>query len=108
MANVLQAAPSPRTIREELRQAVLKDLLGPAAGPEEEVDEKSVRERYLVGGLAPRQQSPEPEASAPEDNTGFRLRCKTNSPSPENLKLKTASQTRCHCLPGCCSLHPLA
>jgi len=71
MALPLKAAPSSREIREELRKAVLKDLLGPAAGPEEEVDERSVRERYLVGALAPKQQSFEPEVSAPGDNTGY-------------------------------------
>lgn len=40
--------PSPTEIRAELEAAVLKDLLGPVGGPDEEVDEPSVRERYLV------------------------------------------------------------
>ncbi|MCS6954610.1 MAG: hypothetical protein NZM33_17365, partial [Bryobacteraceae bacterium] len=31
-------------------------MLGPAGGPEEEVDEANVRERYLVGLLAPQEQ----------------------------------------------------
>jgi hypothetical protein len=48
--------PSPLVIRDELETAVIRDLLGPAGGPEEEVDETSVRERYLVGVLAPRRQ----------------------------------------------------
>lgn len=43
-------------IRRELLDIVLRDLLGPAGGPEEEVDETNVRERYLVGLLAPQQQ----------------------------------------------------
>lgn len=45
--------PTPYQIRAELEQAVLNDLLGPAGGPEEEVDEDSVSDRYLVGLLAP-------------------------------------------------------
>ncbi|HYU71834.1 MAG TPA: hypothetical protein VEL31_04050 [Ktedonobacteraceae bacterium] len=35
---------------------MLQDLLGPAGGSEEEVDEGSVCDRYLVGALAPRDQ----------------------------------------------------
>ena len=40
-------------IREKLERMVLLDLLGPVGGPEEEIDEPSVRDRYLVGMLAP-------------------------------------------------------
>ncbi|MBP1466155.1 DISARM system helicase DrmA [Candidatus Chloroploca sp. M-50] len=40
---------------------MLRDLLGPAGGPEEEIAEGSVRDRYLVGMLAPRQQQIAPE-----------------------------------------------
>jgi len=39
----------------------LKDLLGPVGGPEEEIDEPSVRDRYLVGMLAPKRQELSPE-----------------------------------------------
>jgi hypothetical protein len=49
------ATPASGT-RAELLDIVLRDLLGPAGGPEEEVDETNVRERYLVGLLAPQQQ----------------------------------------------------
>lgn len=38
-------------------RAVLADLLGPANGPEELVDERYVRDRYLVGRLGPQGQS---------------------------------------------------
>ncbi|WP_043320051.1 DISARM system helicase DrmA [Microbulbifer sp. HZ11] len=41
-------------IRELLQLAVMDDLLGPANGPEEEIVDMSVRDRYLVGRLAPR------------------------------------------------------
>jgi hypothetical protein len=49
----LLATPSPAAIRDELEKLVLLDLLGPAGGPEEEVNESSVQDRYLVGMLAP-------------------------------------------------------
>jgi hypothetical protein len=48
-------------IRAELEQMVLKDLLGPVGGPEEEIDEPSVRDRYLVGMLALKRQELSPE-----------------------------------------------
>jgi hypothetical protein len=57
----LPTAISSQRIREELVEAVIKDLLGPANGREEEVDERHVSERYLVGMLAPRQQELLPE-----------------------------------------------
>lgn len=41
-------------IRDLLQMAVVDDLLGPASGPEEEIVGMSVRDRYLVGKLAPR------------------------------------------------------
>jgi len=43
-------------VRDELTSMVVKDLLGPAGGPEEELSqwEDRVRERYLVGMLAPK------------------------------------------------------
>jgi hypothetical protein len=41
-------------IRELLQHAVMDDLLGPAKGPNEQIVEMSVRDRYLVGKLAPR------------------------------------------------------
>ncbi|WP_457593103.1 DISARM system helicase DrmA [Hydrogenimonas sp.] len=41
-------------IRKLLELAVMDDLLGPAMGPHEEVVGMSVRDRYLLGKLAPR------------------------------------------------------
>jgi Helicase conserved C-terminal domain len=55
--------PSAYEIRAKLETAILNDLLGPAAGDEEEVFENNVNDRYLVGMLAPKQNSFElPEA----------------------------------------------
>ena len=48
-------------IREELERMVLSDLLGPVSGPDEEIAEPSVRDRYLVGMLAPKRQELSPE-----------------------------------------------
>lgn len=42
-------------IRELLQLAVMDDLLGPAKGPHEQIVDMSVRDRYLVGKLAPRE-----------------------------------------------------
>ena len=42
-------------IRELLQLAVMDDLLGPAGGPCERIVDMGVRDRYLVGKLAPRQ-----------------------------------------------------
>lgn len=61
MTTLLQSIPSPMQIRAELEEMVLNDLLGPAGGPAEEVTEQSVRDRYLVGMLAPTRQNLSPE-----------------------------------------------
>ena len=64
--------PSASDIRAELLRAVQLDLLGPVGGPEEEVDEPSVRDRYLVGMLAPKRQelSPEEFDELPQGGSG--------------------------------------
>lgn len=61
MTALLRDTPSPTKIRAELEHMVLADLLGPVGGPEEEIDEQSVRDRYLVGMLAPKRQELSPE-----------------------------------------------
>ncbi len=48
-------------LRTQLHQMVLADLLGPAGGPEEELEEDTVRNRYIVGQLAPRGQTALPD-----------------------------------------------
>ena len=60
MSEVLKV-PSAGELRERLQELVMQDLLGPAGGPDEEVTDRTVRERYLVGMLAPSGQSLEPE-----------------------------------------------
>lgn len=46
--------PPEYDLREEFHKAVMDDLLGPAGGPEEEIVGSSVRDRYLLGKLAPK------------------------------------------------------
>jgi len=44
---------TPGGLRAELRDLFNKELMGPVGGPTEEVTEPRVRERYLLGTLAP-------------------------------------------------------
>ncbi|MCI0580959.1 MAG: DISARM system helicase DrmA [Chloroflexi bacterium] len=48
---------TPLQLRARLEEMVRLDLLGPAGGPHEEVEERNVRGRYIAGLLAPRGQS---------------------------------------------------
>lgn len=54
---------SPHAIRNELTEMVVKDLLGPAGGLDEELDQREDRAngRYLIGMLAPKSTRVEPE-----------------------------------------------
>ncbi|MGH8902787.1 MAG: DISARM system helicase DrmA [Egibacteraceae bacterium] len=52
---------SAAQIRAQLEGLVVADLLGPAGGPEEEVAEARVTERYIAGMLAPRHTTSAPE-----------------------------------------------
>lgn len=54
-------------VRELLQLAIIDDLLGPADGPVEEIVGMSVRDRYLVGKLAPMDTEPD---AAETDNLG--------------------------------------
>jgi len=48
-------------LRQELIDLVEREILGPAGGPEEEIDERRVKDRYLVGCLAPKDSMTVPE-----------------------------------------------
>ena len=62
MSDILEERiPTQLELRDMLEEMVRLDLLGPAGGPEEELDERTVRSRYIVGLLAPRGQRLEPE-----------------------------------------------
>ncbi|MFE2755012.1 DISARM system helicase DrmA [Actinosynnema sp. NPDC059335] len=55
-------APPPEQIREELLDLVLRDLLGPLEGEQEEFAREDPLDRYPLGRLAPRGEVIEPEA----------------------------------------------
>ncbi len=57
-------------VRELLELATRDDLLGPAGGPDEYVIDMSVRDRYLVGKLAPRTPSGQDEVRIEPDAAG--------------------------------------
>ena len=88
MPNRLASAPSPKAIRDELMECVRKDLLGPACGPEEEVAEPRVRDRYLVGMLAPKKQSVAAE-EIDDLATGGDEDTQDGEPDPPGLKSNT-------------------
>ncbi|MCX5873377.1 MAG: hypothetical protein NTY51_09110 [Deltaproteobacteria bacterium] len=48
-------------LRQELVDLVEREILGPAGGPEEEIDEPRVKDRYLIGCLAPKDSMTVPE-----------------------------------------------
>ena len=52
---------SPLQLRAELERLALNDLLGPAGGATEIVEEQNVRGRYIVGLLAPKGQTALPD-----------------------------------------------
>ena len=64
----------PVYVRDLLELSVRDDLLGPAGGPEEWIVDMSVRDRYLVGKLAPRNplpsESPKIEPAQAADEIG--------------------------------------
>ena len=77
----LLVAPPPGTIRDELERLVLNDLLGPAGGPEEEVDERNITDRYLIGMLAPQRRRTGPDA--PEEPERASDQREREWPNPE-------------------------
>lgn len=74
MTSTLKPTVTPLRLRDELEDMVLKELLGPGSGEEEEILE-SPGTRYFVGVLAPRKRASAPAASVrptpatPEDDT---------------------------------------
>src|SRR5580700_1507459 len=60
---------TPYAIRDELTKMIVNDLLGPAGGADEELDQREdrVTSRYLVGMLAPKASPVEAEE---QDNLG--------------------------------------
>lgn len=61
MSDAVLAPPSPSAIREDLQDLIVGELLGPAGGPDEEVTEERLTERYILGMLAPRGELASPD-----------------------------------------------
>ena len=99
MSTILQSIPSSMKIRDELEQMVLNDLLGPVGGAEEEISEPSVRDRYLVGMLAPKRQelSPEEFDELPQGGSGSTEdgSTETTSPSAKTMFPSSFGMTFC-------------
>ena len=64
---VLTKPPNPAEIRAELEAMVVGDLLGPAGGESEELTERTVRDRYIVGVLAPSRAGEQPQGTATDE-----------------------------------------
>ncbi len=67
MPTASASSPSGANLREEFEDLIRRDLLGPAGGPSEIVTEQSVRNRYLLGMLAPVKGIVEEEEDEPLD-----------------------------------------
>lgn len=65
----LLASPGARTLRDELQAMVQADLLGPAGGEHEEIGDEAqnVRDRYILGVLAPRHRATQEESASTDD-----------------------------------------
>ena len=73
-------------VRELLKLATQDDLLGPANGPFEEIVGMSVRDRYLVGKLAPRE-----TLEAEEQNEALAASSGRTDPDSANNESETSS-----------------
>ena len=82
-------SPSPLELRAQLEDMVRKDLLGPASGLDEEIAEATVRGRYIVGMLAPKDQSvlPDEQDELAEAGTGEVQEGKPASPVPPTTSM---------------------
>jgi hypothetical protein len=97
---VLQSIPPAMKIRDELERMVFADLHGPVGGEAEEIGEPSVRERYLVGMLAPKRQelSPEQFDELPQAGPGTVEEGTTESTAPTTKTMYPSSFGMTFCL----------
>ena len=82
-------------VRELMQSSMVDDLLGPAGGPQEEIIGMSVRDRYLVGKLAPVDTYEEPffvaEESESEEPEDLEVMSDTTRTQGKSSKQKPAS-----------------
>lgn len=67
-ANPLIESPTPVQLRDELHTQVVRELVGPAGGPEEEVGQPRLRDRYLAGILISKRGGDDDELEPEEDD----------------------------------------
>ncbi len=81
----MSAAPfaqhSPSSIRDEFQALVVGELMGPAGGPDEEVAEARLTERYVLGVLSPR--GTQAEAPEVQDSLAVQGQAPTEEGEPE-------------------------
>src|ERR1039458_2832294 len=77
------ALPTHYALREQLQQTVVNDFLGPAGGPDEELDERP-RDRYIVGMLAPRSRRSNIESFPAEEAGDIAVVSTANTRSEEH------------------------
>lgn len=72
-------------IREIFQAAIVDDLLGPANGPHEDIVDMGVKDRYLVGKLAPMMKDDNPNIEGVQGSTAV----EENEEEPDNLEIHT-------------------
>lgn len=100
---VAQASSLPQLddpgLRGRFESLILRELLGPAGGPDEVVDEDKVRDRYLVGTLAPKYSRVDPgqndhlgieDGSGGEDGPTAGLEAEAQTVMPSSVGLSFA------------------
>ncbi len=85
--------PSPIRLRTMLQEMAAKDLLGPAGGEREEIEERNVRGRYIVGLLAPKGQTflPDEQDDLAEGGADTDQDGKTDTAVPQNASMLPSS-----------------
>jgi len=66
MPDTMLPQVSPEQVRAEFIDMLMRDWLGPAGGEDEVIFERSVRDRYLVGTLAPNHKATAEESASAE------------------------------------------
>lgn len=84
---------APLDLRDRLQKMVVADLLGPAGGPEEEIEERNVRGRYVLGLLAPKGQTiiPEEQDDLAEGGADEGMDGKTDTAVPHTASMLPSS-----------------
>lgn len=80
--------PTSIALRNKLQEMVYQDLHGPAGGPYEEIDERNVQGRYILGLLAPKPQTLVPDEQDDLQSAGAN---ESQDGKTDNIALQMAS-----------------